>query len=121
MIVSGGLALAIPSRAVQSFLARADSQRSLGVYVRPIALRPRQLAMMILELVPRGAAETASLLPGDQIVSANGMIFRFADDLQNAIDGAADGVLRLEFYRGGRERLRQVTVKLLSQPVSNAA
>jgi S1-C subfamily serine protease len=113
MIVAGGLALAIPSRAVQSFLTRTTPRRSLGVVVRPVALKDRRIGMMILELVGGGAAECASLLPGDILVSGNGRRFRFVDDLENAIDQTPGAILRLEFYRAGREKLRKVSVRLL--------
>lgn len=113
MIVAGGLALAIPSRAVQSFLTRTTSRRSLGVVVRPVALKDRRIGMMILELVAGGAAERASLLPGDILVSGNERRFRFLDDLESAIDQSPGAILRLEFYRAGREKLRKVAVRLL--------
>jgi serine protease Do len=115
MIVTGGLALAIPSRAVQSFLTRTTSQRSLGVVVRPVTLKDRRSGMMILELVPAGAAERASLLPGDILVAGNETRFRFLDDLQDAIDQSPGAILRLEFYRAGREKLRKVAVRLLPE------
>jgi serine protease Do len=121
MIVAGGLALAIPSRAVQSFLTRTTSQRSLGVVVRPVSLKERGIGMMILELVPGGAAEAASLLPGDILVGSKEQRFRFLDDLQNTIDEAPGALLHLEFYRAGQEKLRQVVVQLLQGRLNKAA
>jgi serine protease Do len=121
MIVAGGLALAIPSRAVQSFLTRTISQRSLGVVVRPVFLKSRQTGMMILELLAGGAAERASLLPGDILVAGNARQFRFLDDLQDAIDQSPGAILRLEFYRAGQERLRKVVVRLLPESEAPAA
>ncbi len=122
MILAGGLALAIPSRSVQSFLTRPASGRSLGVVVRPVQLPNRGFGLMILELIPRGAAEYGSLLPGDILAGANGSRFRYLDDLQNAIDQSLAGVLHLDFYRAGQRNLRQVSVQLSSeQAVSNAA
>src|SRR5262249_31598290 len=56
MVVSGGLALAIPSRAVQVFLTRTNPRPALGVVGRPVRLRSRQNAMLILEVVAGGAA-----------------------------------------------------------------
>ncbi|MGA8029452.1 MAG: trypsin-like peptidase domain-containing protein [Bryobacteraceae bacterium] len=119
--VGRGLALAIPSRAVQSFLSRTTSQGSLGVTVRPVRVRSGALGMMILELIPGGAAEAASLLPGDVVVAANESRFKFFDDLQAAIDQAPGALLRLDFYRGGQESLRHVTVRLLPERLSSAA
>jgi serine protease Do len=121
MIVAGGLALAIPSRAVQSFLTRTTSQRSIGVVVRPVSLKERGIGMMILELVPGGAAEAASLLPGDILVGSKEQRFRFLDDLQNTIDEAPGALLHLEFYRAGQEKLRQVVVQLLQGRLNKAA
>jgi serine protease Do len=121
MIVTGGLALAIPSRAVQSFLTRTTSQRSLGVVVRPVSLKERGIGMMILELVPDGAAERASLLPGDTLIGSNEKRFRFLDDLQNAIDEAPGALLDLNFYRAGQEKLRHVAVRLLPERLNQAA
>jgi serine protease Do len=121
MIVAGGLALAIPSRAVQSFLTRTISQRSLGVVVRPVSLRDRRIGMMILELVAGGAAERASLLPGDILVAGNERRFRFLDDLQDAIDQSPGAILRLEFYRAGQEKLRKVVVRLLAESEAQTA
>jgi len=121
MIVAGGLALAIPSRAVQSFLTHTRSRRSLGVVVRPVGLKERGIGMMILELLRGGAAERASLVPGDILVGRKKQRFRFLDDLQNAIDEAPGALLRLEFYRAGQEQLRQVAVQLLPERFNEAA
>lgn len=121
MIVAGGLALAIPSRAVQSFLTRTTSQLSLGVTVRPVRIGNGALGMMILELIPGGGAEAASLLPGDVLVAGNEGRFKFLDDLETAIDQAPGSLLRLDFYRGGQELLRHVTVRLLPERLSSAA
>lgn len=119
--VAGGLALAIPSRAVQPFLARKESPPSLGVVVRPVQLRTSGIGMMILELVAGGAAETASLMPGDILVGSNGQRFRQIEDLQSAIDQASGPVIRLEFYRAGQEMVRQVAVQLLPDRILSAA
>jgi serine protease Do len=121
MIVTGGLALAIPSRAVQSFLTRTTSQRSLGVVVRPVSLKERGIGMMILELVRGGAAERASLVPGDILVGSIERRFHFLDDLRSAIDEAPGALLSLNFYRAGQEKLRQVVVQLLPAPLNQAA
>jgi serine protease Do len=121
MIVAGGLALAIPSRVVQSFLTRTTSQRSLGVVVRPVSLKDRPIGMMILELVAGGAAERASLLPGDILVAGNEKRFRFPDDLQETINQSPGAILRLEFYRAGQDKLRKVAVRLLPESEAQRA
>lgn len=110
MIVRSGLALAIPSRAVQVFFTRSLSNHSLGVVVRPVQLKSGELGLMLLEIVIGGAAEAASLMPGDILVAANGRSFRDSDDLQIEIDRPAQ-LLRLDFRRGGQPNLRHVTVR----------
>lgn len=121
MVVSGGLGLAVPSRAVQSLLARAKSGRSLGVTVRPVEFRKGKLGIMILETDATGAAARASLLPGDILAGANGSAFRSLDDLQFAIDTAPAFLLQVDFYRGGQEKIRQVAVQLDAKELSDAA
>ena len=115
------LALAVPSRAVQTFLTRESAGRKLGVVVRPVRLKNRGLGMMILELVPGGGAEAASLLPGDILAGANDAPFRYVDDLEAAIEAAPGGVLQLDFYRAGQERLRHVAATLVPEGALNAA
>lgn len=121
MIVTGGIALAIPSRAVQLFLSQDAAGRSLGVIVRPVQLAGGAIGMMILELAPGGGAEAASLLPGDILAGANGSHFRTLDDLETAIDEAPNFLLRLDFYRAGQKVLRHVTVRVGPERVLSAA
>lgn len=121
MIVSGGIALAIPSRAVQTFLSRPSVPRTLGVVVRPVQTSKNAIGMMILELAAGGAAEKASLLPGDILVAAGDSRFRYIDDLQAAIDDAPAGLLHLDFYRGGTNTLRHVTARVAAETIPNAA
>ncbi|MBV8551149.1 MAG: trypsin-like peptidase domain-containing protein [Acidobacteriaceae bacterium] len=120
MIASGGLAFAVPSRAVQAFLLRSASPPSLGVIVRPVRLRSGQFGILILELVRGGAAEAASLLPGDIVIAANGTRLETGDDLLAAIDNSSGGLLRLDFYRG-RQALRHVTARIQPEQVPSAA
>ncbi|HEX3682496.1 MAG TPA: trypsin-like peptidase domain-containing protein [Bryobacteraceae bacterium] len=121
MVMSGGLALAVPSRAVQSFLLRAQTGRSLGVTVRPVQLEAGRLGILILEISAGAAAVTASLLPGDILAGAEGRAFQSLDDLQFAIDTAPQAVLHLDFYRGGQRNLRHVAVRLTPEQVPTAA
>jgi serine protease Do len=121
MIVAGGLALAISSRVVQSFLNRDASSLSLGVVVRPIRLRSGGIGILILELVSGGAAESASLLPGDILAGANNSRFTNLHDLETAIDQAPAALLHLDFYRAGQTNLRRVSVQLRPEPILTAA
>lgn len=110
MVISGGLALAIPSRAVQLFLKRSKSGFTLGVVVRPVRLKDRSLGMMILEINPGGAAERASLVPGDILVGANNVRFRTMDDLESVMEDSAGPVVNLDFYRAGQGSIRRVAL-----------
>ncbi len=112
MVISGGLALAIPSRLVQLFLKRDKSGFSLGVVVRPVRLKDRSVGMMILELTPGGAADRASLLPGDVLVGANYARFRTAEDLEALTGDGAGSVVTLDFYRAGQGSLRRVALQV---------
>jgi len=109
MVVSGGLALAIPSNAVADFLKRG-ARPSLGVTVRPIAQ-----GLLVLEVAPDGPAAAASLLLGDVLTGVNGQALRSVDDLSDALDSVSSGILSLQFQRGGRDTHREVVVRLVAQ------
>ena len=122
MVVSGGLALSIPSRALQHFLRPAASQRSLGVVVRHVVDRKGKPGLMVLEIVPNSAAERASLFPGDILLWANDVRLQGPDDLQTAIDEAsASPVLNVRFQRAGNTEIRRVIAVLDSKQVPSAA
>ena len=116
MVVAGGVALAIPSDAVVDFLKRG-SRPALGVVVRPVEDRVRGAGLLVLEVVPNSAAENASLLIGDLLVSVNGRKLRSVDDLGDALDEATAGVLKIGFSRGDARKEREVSARL---PVSRA-
>ena len=113
MIAAGGLALAVPSNAVAEFLQRGAPRPALGVTVRPVPAEDRRsVALVVLEVSPRGAGAAASLLIGDLLLGVNGRRFRSVDDLADAIEGAASGVLTLQFARGEHRNVREVAVRL---------
>jgi serine protease Do len=99
-MIAGGLALAVPSNAVVSFLAETRSRPSLGVTLRPI-----REGLLLLEVSPNSAAARASLLPGDILVG-----FDSPDDLHDAIE--RDDLLVLNFTRGDRTAVRHVAIRL---------
>ena len=112
MIAGGGLALAVPSNAVADFLRRGANRPALGITVRPVPLDDREsFALLVLEVAARGPAAAASILLGDLLVGANGKRFQSVDDLADAIDSAAGGVLTLQFARGDHRRVREVVVR----------
>lgn len=121
-MVVAGLALSIPAAAAQVFLSNPASQGVLGAVLRLIMLRaprhPVRPALMILELTQGGAADRASLLPGDILLNANGHSLHSPDDLSLALSA---GTVHLEFHRAGNSRVRRVTVQLTAAPFVSAA
>jgi serine protease Do len=113
-MIAGGLALAIPTQAVLKFLASGASSPTLGVVVRPLLWnRPeRRLGLMILEIQPGSAAAQASLFPRDIITGINGEPLRTPNQLSDALDRSENGVLRLQFLRDRRSRVREVAIEL---------
>ncbi len=96
--IVNGLGLAVPSNAASAYVARGPPP-SLGV-----TLRPARIGLELLDVDPEGAAARASLRAGDVLL----MSF---DDLSDALDSGRD-VLRLQFFRGDRTRIRETFVRL---------
>jgi serine protease Do len=113
-MVAGRLGLAVPSNEVTR-LVNGKQTYPLGVTIRPVRVTPKErerLGLMILELAPDGAADHASLLPGDILVGAEGRFFTALEDLEDALQGSAERVLRLQFVRGDPSKIRTVAVRL---------
>jgi len=113
-MVAGRLGLAVPSNEVRRLLS-GESPQPIGVTLRPVRVTvegAERLGLMILELVPDSAASRASLLPGDILVGADGRFFSALEDLEDALQGSAERVLRLQFVRGDPSKLRSVAIQL---------
>jgi serine protease Do len=110
MVITGGIALAIPSDHVVEFLKRG-SRPALGVVVRPVKDRAYGVGLLVLEVLRNSPAENASLLMGDLLVSVNGRRLTSLDDLGGALEASA-GLLKIGFFRGDRRREREVSVRL---------
>jgi serine protease Do len=113
-MVAGRLGLAVPSNEVSRLLS-GETAQPLGVTLSPIrvaAAGRERLGLMILELAPTGAASRASLLPGDILLGANGRFFSAFEDLEDALQGNAERVLRLQFVRGDPSKIRSVAIQL---------
>ena len=108
--IVNGLGLAVPSREVGEFLRRGARPR-LGTVLRPVAVDSSRLGMLILEIEPGSAADTASLRIGDILVGAQGRPLDSPDALGDAID-SADGPLALQFLRGSRSAVRETVARL---------
>ncbi len=112
MVVSGGLALAVPVSTVRQFLSSGPSVE-LGVTVQPVRLPARRgFGLLVVEVAEGGPAEHASLLPGDILTGADGRRFSSADDLLDSIERGTGRALSIEFLRGDAARTRAVSVLL---------
>ena len=109
MVVSGGLALAVPSTSVAEFIRNGCAPR-LGVALRPVRVENNRFGLLIMEVEAGSAAERSSLFAGDILLGTRDVAFRDAGDLSEAISAAGSGCLTLRFLRGDRARERQVTV-----------
>ena len=111
-VMPGGLALAIPSEVVQTFL-RSGARPALGITVRPVAVQDYgKIGLLLLEVGAGSLADNASLLPGDILTGVQGRSFRTIDDLSAALGQSEGLVLKLSFLRGDRSTLREVTIPL---------
>jgi serine protease Do len=127
-MVTGRLALAIPSNTVRDLLAEGPTDAWLGVTVRPVQVpgadrrgNPYNLGMLLLEVEPGSPAASASLLPGDILLGTGGKYFASVDDLSRALLGSGPRVLRLEFLRGDYVHIRRVTVQIGGQLASGSS
>lgn len=114
MVISGGLALAVPSRSVQSLLRAGHNRQRLGV-----TLRPLPQGIIILEMKPGSPADAASLRPGDLLVAVNDRPLILIEDLQMAAD--ASERITLDFRRGGEAQLRRVVLQVPRRNSARAA
>ena len=108
MVVSGGLALAVPAASVAEFIRNGCAPR-LGVALRPVRVESNRFGLLVLEIEAGSAAERSSLFVGDILLGTNDAAFRDAGDLSEAIAAAGFGCLRLRFLRGDRAREREAT------------
>lgn len=110
MVVSGGIALAVPAAAVEDFIRNGCAPR-LGVTLRLVRLESNRFGLLVMEIEPGSAAERSSLFVGDILLGTTDAAFRDAGDLAQAIACTRSGCcLTLRFLRGNRERERQTTV-----------
>jgi serine protease Do len=114
-MIAGGLGLAVPANAVARLVAGDLEQAPLGVVLRPVMARvsgAERLGLLILEVVPNGAAEYSSLSAGDVLTGIEGRAIKSLDDLEEALEGSGERLLHLQFIRGDPGKVRNVTVRL---------
>jgi serine protease Do len=122
-MIAGGLALAVPSNAVERLLKSGGSNVTLGVVVQPVRVQVDgnpALGLLVLRVEPGSPAAAASVLVGDVLIGAGERRFDSPDDLAQAIEDNSRGVLPLEFLRGDRRALRAVSVRLAAQAYAAA-
>jgi serine protease Do len=101
-MIYGGLAVAVPSNAVERFVRGTRARPRLGVVVEPVnvgAGRTPALGLLVFEVAADSAAARSGLLPGDAIVQLDGKALLAPDDLSDAL-ADNDGQLRLTVRRG---------------------
>lgn len=114
-MIAGGLGLAVPANAVARLVAGELQQAPLGVVIRPVGVQvsgTKRLGLLILEVVPDGAAEYSSLSAGDILTGIEGRAIKSLDDLEGALEGGGERLLQLQFIRGDPGKVRNVTVRL---------
>jgi serine protease Do len=102
--VINGLGAAVPANTAAAFL-RDGPRPALGVVLRPIPA-----GLIVLEVDKGGAADTASLRAGDVLLIS-------FEELHDALDSGGD-LLRLQFLRGDRARVRETVIRLRERAVA---
>jgi len=114
-MVAAGMGLAVPSNTVARYLEAHHVASPLGIVVRPVEMTKNArecLGLRILEVARDGAAAIASLMPGDIVIGIEGRDLDSIDDFEAALENAGDRVIRLQFLRGDRTKVRIVAVHL---------
>ena len=123
-MIAAGLALAVPSRAVERFLTGAGAAR-LGVTTRPALLRDGDgatVGLVVVDVTPGGSAADAGVQLGDVVVAAGGRGFVHPGELAALVADAAPGDrVALDVLRGGRRHTREVTLRAAPAAGARAA
>jgi serine protease Do len=104
-MIYGGLAVAVPSNAVQRFVGGDAARPRLGVTIEPVPLRLRGgalLSLLVCEIADGSPAQRAGMLLGDAIVRVGGRPLARPADLPDALAELAPGArLQLHVLRSG--------------------
>jgi serine protease Do len=99
-----GIGLAVPSNAVTEFLLRgAPSRAELGVTVQAVNWNGGA-GLLVTDVQAGSPAEAASLMLGDVLLTS-------FDELAEQLESGRE-LLHLQFLRGERSSVREVTVRL---------
>ena len=103
-MIVGGMAVAVPSSAVEDLIAGRRAQRGvLGVAVLPVAV-PVGPGLLLTEVIAGGGAARAGLLPGDVVLAVNGVqgnLPAMGTELALLVPGDP---VHIDLLRGGRPR-----------------
>ena len=114
-MIANGLALAVPSKVVDRFIA-GKSRPRLGVTVQPTrigSMRATGVGLKVVELEPNSAAHLSGVRVGDILTASGGAGFQGVEDLAEAIDAASStGTLVLDIIRTGIRTMSTVKFAL---------
>ncbi len=104
-MVAGELGLAVPTEAVERFLAHPNARPLLGLTLRPVLARGARgaaPAYLVTSVGAPGPAARAGIRAGDAILGVDGEPFATEIDLGVALEGAHTGdTLALDILRDG--------------------
>jgi serine protease Do len=108
-MIANGIAVAVPSNAVQELIAGKRTQRGrLGIVVLPVPVPEAGVGLLISEVHDSSAAQRAGLIVGDVIIGIDGV----AGDLdalgERLTTLAAEQRIDLYLLRGGQPRTLSV-------------
>ncbi|BAY23153.1 peptidase S1 and S6 chymotrypsin/Hap [Calothrix sp. NIES-2100] len=102
-MVVHGLAVAIPSVAVNRFLLAANRPR-LGVTLQPVLVGKRNFGLLVLSVLGDSVAAKAGVQIGDVLIGVAGQLFTQKDDLGKYLHQSQDSEsLPLQLLRGGEQ------------------
>ncbi len=119
-MVMGGLALAVPGHIAERLLGVGGGRPRLGVAVRDVVLSPgsaaaagldERRAVLVAEIAVDGAAARAGIMPGDLLLSLNGLRLADGEALLRALRGLSGGSAVLRILRGGEARELAVVLR----------
>ncbi|MEH1915806.1 S1C family serine protease [Nostoc sp.] len=108
-MIANGLAVAVPSNAVEHFL-RQNSRPQLGVTLQPVLLGRRSLGLLVLSILPNSAAKNAGVQIGDVLIGVSGRLFTSMNDLTKYLHDS-EGSVPLQLLRGRQQFVIYVGVQ----------
>ncbi|MBW4613481.1 MAG: trypsin-like peptidase domain-containing protein [Desmonostoc vinosum HA7617-LM4] len=110
-MIAYGLAVAIPSNAVNRFL-HGNSRPQLGVTLQPVLVNRRSLGLLLLSILPGSAAEIAGLQIGDVLIGVAGRVFTSSNDLAKYLyHRQANESISLQVLRGQQQFVINVVLR----------